>query len=71
MLFIPKSAWLCILFKSKLALPQNKNIIHVSAYITCPDANDNATVSDWSGVVMAWTVSLVRGQFRAHHIDCV
>lgn len=36
----------------------------------CPDGNDNANVSDWSGVVMAWTVSLVCEQFGAHHIDC-
>lgn len=48
-----------------------QNISHVSAYITCHDGDGNATASDWSAVVMAWMVSLVCGQFRAHHIDCV
>lgn len=40
-------------------------------HITCPDGNDNAGMSDWSGMVMAWMMSLVSGHFRAHHIDCV
>lgn len=52
--------------------PALKNMIHVSAYITCHNGNDNGQWCDWSGAVMAWTVvSLVRGQLRAYHIDCV
>lgn len=45
---------------------------HVSAYMSGHNGNDNAQRSDWSGVVMAYTVvSPVRGQLRAYHIDCV